>query len=564
MAYTPATKLPDIQIIELESQSFASSLNTTTTTVVFSKAILDYNGNVVTKEMIVKGLNKAGETENIYIPANGLSADGKTATGVVRGVRLDGLDYTTGDSNLAKEFDSGDKVVCPVSAVLHTILLNVLYGNVASGGNGLIIGDETSSTKTISRSDGTVLGWLRHNGTRVQFSDNGTDWISNSDSIASALVKVSATDTTEGYLESKIQAGSNVTLSTVSSGANEKLQITAESRREGIVDHETYTPAFYTGGTSAETNISLWDNVADGSFRITLDGTAYNVDGLDFTAGPVTTMTEVATVIQVAIRTLTGGDETVTWNTNRFIINSANTTVNSEVNTITTSTGTVGTDISGATWTDLASGSETSRVLDITADAGKVALLDTNGKMKITSLSGESSVTEDHVLAADATGHVKTIQLSGGNTLLENDNSGFDHTGTTTLTSVYSYTVPANTLGTGKVLRVTIPLSDIDVSSSNSYQLFFGGTYICDVSLTLSVSNQYGELQMTLAANGSTGSQKGWIRLLSSTGSNERILASGGTVSIDSTVDRDIELRIQHSHTGARSLGDFVLTELLQ
>lgn len=83
--------------------------------------------------------------------------------------------------------------------------------------------------------------------------------------------------------------------------------------------------------------------ITDGSFRVTIDGTPYNVDGIDFTG--VTDMDDVASAIQTALRAETSSTETVTWSTDHFVI----TTPSGEpVTVLETSTGTVGTDISGA------------------------------------------------------------------------------------------------------------------------------------------------------------------------------------------------------------------------
>ena len=109
---------------------------------------------------------------------------------------------------------------------------------------------------------------------------------------------------------------------------------------------DTATSAAYlTGDTGAEGTFGTWAAVTDGSFRITIDGTAYNVDAINFTGD--LSMADVAATIQAEIRTATGALETVVWSTNHFVI----TTVNSSSSAITvteTSTGTVGTDISGA------------------------------------------------------------------------------------------------------------------------------------------------------------------------------------------------------------------------
>jgi hypothetical protein len=104
----------------------------------------------------------------------------------------------------------------------------------------------------------------------------------------------------------------------------------------------TPTSALLTGGTSATAVIATWNAVTEGEFAITLEGTARNITGLDFSA--CADMAAVAAVIQAGIRAVTGDAfTTVVWSTNKFIITSRiSITVTSAVS------GGTGTDISGA------------------------------------------------------------------------------------------------------------------------------------------------------------------------------------------------------------------------
>lgn len=116
------------------------------------------------------------------------------------------------------------------------------------------------------------------------------------------------------------------------------------------------TLAYLTGGTAAQSTAATWAAITDASFRISIDGTAYNVDVIDFTGDAA--MSNVAATIQVALRAATSGSETVTWDTDHFIITSATNGNSSEVSVTSTSSGTVGTDISGVgtAWMDCESG----------------------------------------------------------------------------------------------------------------------------------------------------------------------------------------------------------------
>jgi len=108
----------------------------------------------------------------------------------------------------------------------------------------------------------------------------------------------------------------------------------------------TYTAAYLTGGNAAQSTPATWAAVTDGSFAITIDGTTYNIDGVNFTGDA--SMADVAATIEDAIQKYTYGFESVVWSTNHFIITSGDETSISAITVTSTSTGTVGTDISGA------------------------------------------------------------------------------------------------------------------------------------------------------------------------------------------------------------------------
>lgn len=104
----------------------------------------------------------------------------------------------------------------------------------------------------------------------------------------------------------------------------------------------TPTSALLTGGTSATSVVGTWTAVTDGEFTISLDGTAYDITGIDFSSG-VSDMDDVAAAIQTAIRAATGNAfETVTWSTNKFII-----TARAAITVTSAVSGGSGTDISG-------------------------------------------------------------------------------------------------------------------------------------------------------------------------------------------------------------------------
>jgi len=391
-----ATKLPTLANLTYFQWSrpgapnprLVSGLNDTdvTSTLYFTDAPKDRTGTIITTPFLLGVRNSDSFVETIYCPNGADGALGLSATGCVRGIDISGIDYTVGDANFKDEFAADDPVFCNIPAVFPALIISAIQGVIATGGAGLIVGTDATGTATVSRSTGagTNVGWMRWlTGTsKVQYSNDGTTWINQDDVTASDLVKISATDTTPGYLMSKITAGANVTVTQVGAGGNETLSIASSSPNTTVAQHATYTPAFLTGDTGAQSNYLLWHGVTNGSFRITIDGTAYNVGNMNFASAG--SMVVVAMFIQIHLRDATGGLETVTWDTNHFVITSANTTSSSAITVLSTSTGTVGTDISGAgasDWMDADAGNGvvTNKVLNKIADAGKVIALDSEG-----------------------------------------------------------------------------------------------------------------------------------------------------------------------------------------
>lgn len=134
----------------------------------------------------------------------------------------------------------------------------------------------------------------------------------------------------------------------VKSGRGKLHSITLGETAAGaitIIDGNTFTPALLTGGASATAHGVTWTAVEDGEFTITIDGTAYDITGLDFSE--TTDSDDIAAVIQAGIRAATGSLATVVWSTNKFIITSADTTGTSEVSVTSAVTDGAGTDISG-------------------------------------------------------------------------------------------------------------------------------------------------------------------------------------------------------------------------
>nr|QGH72377.1 MAG: tail collar [Podoviridae sp. ctka020] len=386
-----ATKLPtssQLQIFHWRGKpklTAGVAASATETTLNWSAPPLDKNGAIIDGGFLMNVINRSGESEMIWVPVGNVSADGYSATGVVRGIDPNGLDYTVGDSDFIIELDGGSSISCVVAPQIGELLRSVLQGLIASGGSGFTMGIDAVGTVTFYRSTGpgTAVGFLRWFSTsgKVEYSNNGSAWNTFDSVTASNLVVASNTDTTPGTLTDKITAGTNIVKTLLNGGGNESIQISTSLPAQ-VSEHIIYTPAYLTGDTGAESVASTWAAVSNGSFRISVDGVAYNITGINFTG--VTTMVQVASTIQAALRAATGGSETVTWSTNHFVITSGNTTSASAITvTSTITSGTVGVDISGAgaaDWMDADTGNGvvTNTVLNPSADNGLIGLLSSN------------------------------------------------------------------------------------------------------------------------------------------------------------------------------------------
>tara|TARA_Y100000310_G_scaffold157840_2_gene157299 strand:+ start:11237 stop:13588 length:2352 start_codon:yes stop_codon:yes gene_type:complete len=157
-----------------------------------------------------------------------LSADGLTASNVIRGIDPGGLDYTVGNTLFADTHEKDEPVFCNIPAFIPEVIRGVLQGLVASGGSDFIIGIDVEGTVTISRSSGTGAskGFLRwsSSSSMAEFSNDGTTWTAISDTVASSLYKNSATDTTPGYGGVKNVAGTGIDLTILNPGGNETLE----------------------------------------------------------------------------------------------------------------------------------------------------------------------------------------------------------------------------------------------------------------------------------------------------------------------------------------------------
>jgi hypothetical protein len=267
------------------------------------------------------------------------------------------------------------------------------------------------------------------------------------------------TDATVGdYLWLQTNDGADVTIHRIIGvGINLTVQTILPPDGEGVV-----SPAYLTGDTGAEAAFGVWAAVADGSFRITIDGVGHNIDAINF-AGDLN-MDDVAATIQAAVQAATGALETVVWDTNHFII----TTVDSASSAITvteTSTGVVGTDISGAgiaDWMDADTGNGT--VMDRVVFGNKYKIISIPRYGVYNSVDNVfTDATQDFTLLPFYTGYMKLAL--------------YDHDGTETTGSPFDVTLNAD----GELELLAVPGAPPDTPNYMGYEILLsldGNPYV--------------------------------------------------------------------------------------
>lgn len=169
--------------------------------------------------------------------------------------------------------------------------------------------------------------------------------------------------------------------------------------------------------------------------------------------------------------------------------------------------------------------------------------------------------------------------LTGITKLLNTVTTDVTYSSSTAENTLLSYSVPANTLGTSNVIRVTLHFTSIGVSSTNTWTLRFkyGATTVVTKTYTnVSGNNTYqGKVEFLLAAAGTTSSQNGSYALNLGSGSyigNGNLQAmmfsesAQGTAAEDSTASKTLAITSQHSNSSANDnvTVSVIVTEVLR
>ncbi len=241
----------------------------------------------------------------------------------------DGIQYIDGDWTVVGSESYTDEII-------------VLTGNLT-----VPAGATLTLTNTTIQMNCTMIGQYKINvGGNVYLLDGGDGLTPMEAADADASAIISSNPAFETYLH-------------VMPGAVFDVQ-NSEVRNVGRTDINGYL----VGGLNPETNITIWENVTDGEFSVTLEGVTADIWGIDFNTTPVTTIDEVATRIQNAIQAIGIGGfigATVIWNTDHFeIISGTTIDASSSISAISSvaplmaNSTANGTEISGTGWMDCA------------------------------------------------------------------------------------------------------------------------------------------------------------------------------------------------------------------
>lgn len=92
---------------------------------------------------------------------------------------------------------------------------------------------------------------------------------------------------------------------------------------------EWYTPAYITWWSGVDTTLSSRTSITQWGFKMKIDWVTRTISWIDFSS--VTSMNDVASAVQTAIRASTSSTETVVRDTDHFVISSADTTSTSSI-----------------------------------------------------------------------------------------------------------------------------------------------------------------------------------------------------------------------------------------
>lgn len=466
------------------------------------------------------------ETELVFVAApNFTLAAGEYVYGVIEpgspnreGIKVTGIDENTVTVERGLPvYDGGPSTATAHGGGVEIILSDnwQTFEDIKTAINSKLDNNGGNAGASFDLQVGTMR--IRRDGDNLKFTDANNLETTLSQLAAGAgtdtKAAVSNNDTTPGFLNGKLVAGTNVSFVENNNGGDETLTINAASANATAQEYTIYTPAYMTGGSDAEDNYLLWKGTDDGAFKITIDGVAYNITGLDFTGVDVTSMDDVAEIIQEGIRAATGSEETVVWEVvnTRFVITSVDETIDSEVGVLSTADGNPGTDIS-AVFMDATAGNgvATGPVLDEAAHEGLVVALNEEGKISedfYNAIQVDVIENEGDILIGDGAGGAVGLPVGRDGFVIQADSgaaNGLSYQPTggllatdftqivvaqNTTSDVFTFTVPGGILDGGMVeIQLNVSNVGLDATDDIDVTLTYGGNSLVNSFSNIDVS----------------------------------------------------------------------------
>jgi len=154
------------ETVDAPRPRLSRSLGVTDTTIYWTSPPLNEDGEIISKAFIC-GVKNNNYTLLVYVPANAVQGYGNvpdstnkglSATSVVQGISLTGLDWTTGNSdNIPSAGMPIDSAIgCAITGFDFESIQAALSGDIATGGTVLKVGNETEVTAYIEIDEGRV------------------------------------------------------------------------------------------------------------------------------------------------------------------------------------------------------------------------------------------------------------------------------------------------------------------------------------------------------------------------------------------------------------------------
>lgn len=206
---------------------------------------------------------------------------------------------------------------------------------------------------------------------------------------------------------------------------------------------------------------------------------------------------------------------------------------------------------------------------DINASAAiadsKLAQITTASKVSGAALTSLASIPS-------GAGVIPSANVPSVGTALDIDGNGVDSANSSSEQTLYQVSLPANTLGTGNAVKMTLFVDDVVADSANTDPILrfkYGSTTLMTITLDLSTgitTGSKGVIEFLLFANGSTSAQNGFATVNLSSGAVDLATVAGsdadkraqayasGAATEDSTGALNIAVTLQLGDQGVGSL----------